>query len=191
MRLISVITLVFIILSGCSDKQSLELTRSSVEISDDRAGKTGITSGGQEGESIQPISLSYHFVLKNTDKDTLGGNEKLNKETYEYEDGLKMRLEPSKKLKEVSKDVMGFNLFDKEERAEAKMGMGTQTIPVLEPNQEGEYDLDFDLGALEENPEMRLAPSEEKLEKLIKYAEDATLVIYIKDKEIARFDLTN
>ncbi|MDX8345786.1 hypothetical protein [Rossellomorea sp. YZS02] len=191
MRFISIIILVFIILTGCSDKQSLELVRSSVEISYDRAGKTGITSGEKEGESIQPISLSYHFVLKNTDEDAIGGNEKLNKETYEYEDGLKVNLEPSKKLIEVSKEVMGFNIFNEEERTEAKMGMGTETIPVLEANHEGEYDLDFDLGALEENPEMRLAPSEEKLEKLINYAQDATLVIYIKDEEIARFDLTN
>jgi hypothetical protein len=191
MRFISVIFIVLIILSGCSDKQSLELISSSVEISENRSGGIGITSGEKEGEYIQPISLSYHFVLKNTGKETLGGNKKLNKETFEYEDGIKVYIEPSEKLKGISKDVMGFNIYNEEEREEAKMGMGKQTIPVLEANQEGEYNLDFDLGALEENPEIRLAPSEEQLDKLLKYAQEASLVICIEDEEIARFDLTN
>jgi hypothetical protein len=86
---------------------------------------------------------------------------------------------------------MGFNIYNEEEREAAKMGMGKQTIPVLETNQEGEYNLDFDLGALEENPEIRLAPSEAQLDRLVKYAQEASLVIYIEDKEIARFGLTN
>lgn len=191
MRFISVIFIVLIILSGCSDKQSLELISSSVEISQNRSGGIGITSGEKEGEYIQPISLSYHFVLKNTGNETLGGIEKPNKETYEYEDGIKVYIEPNEKLKGISKDVMGFNLYNEEEREEAKMGMGKQTIPVLEANQEGEYNLDFDLGALENNPEIRFAPSEEQLDKLLKYAKEASLVIYIEDEEIARFDLTN
>jgi hypothetical protein len=191
MRFISVIFIVLIILSGCSDKQSLELMSSSVEISDNRSGGIGITSGEKEGEYIQPITLSYHFVLKNTGKETLGGNAKLNKETYEYEDGIKVYIEPNEKLKGISKEVMGFNIYNEEEREAAKMGMGKQTIPVLETNQEGEYNLDFDLGALEENPEIRLAPSEAQLDRLVKYAQEASLVIYIEDKEIARFGLTN
>jgi uncharacterized protein YceK len=62
MRFISVIFIVLIILSGCSDKQSLELISSSVEISDNRSGGIGITSGEKEGEYIQPIILSYHYI---------------------------------------------------------------------------------------------------------------------------------
>jgi hypothetical protein len=86
---------------------------------------------------------------------------------------------------------MGFNLFNEEEREQARLGMGETNVPVLEPNEEGEYTLTFDLGALEENPEIRLAASQEQLEKLKRNALDATLVIYIAEEEAARFDLNH
>ncbi|TMU87255.1 hypothetical protein FGG79_03755 [Bacillus sp. BHET2] len=190
MRCISVIFTILILLSGCSGKQPLELVRSSVEISDDRSGGIGITSGEKEGEYIQPITLSYQFVLKNIGEEILGGNEKLNNETFEYEDGIKVYIEPNEKLREISKDVMGFNIYSESERKEAKMGSGKQSIPILQPNQEGEYYLDFDLGASEENPEIRLAPPQEQLDRLMTYAQEASLVIYIENEEIARFDLS-
>lgn len=191
MRFISVIFIALIILSGCSGKQSLELISSSVEITDDRSGGVEITSGEIKGEYIQPITLSYHFVLKNIGKKTLGGNERLNEETYEYEDGIKVFIEPNEKLKEISKDVLGFNIYNDEEREQAKLGMGIGSIPVLEPNEEGEYNLDFELGALEENPEIKLAPPQEQLDRLVKHAQEASLVIYIENEEIVRFDLNN
>jgi uncharacterized protein YcfL len=62
MRFLTSIFIVLILLSGCSSKPSLELISSSVEIRDDKSGGIGITSGEQEGEIIQPISLSYNFV---------------------------------------------------------------------------------------------------------------------------------
>lgn len=191
MRFISVIFIALIILSGCSGKQSLELISSSVEITDDRSGGVEITSGEIKGEYIQPITLSYHFVLKNIGKKTLGGNERLNEETYEYEDGIKVFIEPNEKLLEISKDVLGFNIYNDEEREQAKLGMGIGSIPVLEPNEEGEYNLDFELGALEENPEIKLAPPQEQLDRLVKHAQEASLVIYIENEEIVRFDLNN
>ncbi|MFD1737185.1 hypothetical protein ACFSCX_11545 [Bacillus salitolerans] len=191
MRLISVIFIVLIILSGCSAKQSLEMKSLSVNINDDRSGGMRITSGEKEGEYIQPLTLSYYFVLKNIGEETLGGKENLNEETYEYEDGLKVFIEPNEKLIEISKDVMGFNIYNEEERKEAKLGMGKVSIPVLEPNQEGEYHIDYDLGALEENPEIRLVPSDEQLDKLVEHAREASLVIYVEDEEIGRFELNN
>ncbi len=51
--------------------------------------------------------------------------------------------------------------------------------------------LDFILGALEENPEIRLAPPSEQLEKLKEHAMDETLIVSVEGDEIARFDLSN
>lgn len=192
MRLLTSIFIILLLLSGCSSKPSLELVSASVEIRDDRSGGIGITSGEKEGEVITPISLSYNFVLKNTSKKTLGKAEKPNKQTFEYDDGIKVLIEPHKKMVEVSKEVMGFNLFS-EERPEEVLGLGVGKggTPVLEPNQEGEYNFDIDLGALEENPAIRVAPSSEQLDKLKRNAMDATLIVTIEDEEIARFDLSN
>lgn len=191
MRFLTSIFIILILLSGCSGESSLELISSSVEVRNDRSGEIGITSGDKAVETIQPISLSYDFVLKNIGKETLGGMEKTNIQTYEYDDGIKLYIEPRQKLKAVTKEIMGFNIYDEEEREQARLGMGKTSIPVIEPNQEGEYTLDFDLGALEENPEMSLAPPQEQIEKLVGSAMDATLVIYIEDEEIARFNLNN
>ena len=69
--------------------------------------------------------------------------------------------------------------------------MGKTTNPVIEPNQEGEYTFDFELGALEENPEIRMAPSSDQLDKLKNSAMDATLIVSVEDEVIARFDLNN
>ncbi|WP_254119094.1 hypothetical protein [Bacillus sp. FJAT-29790] len=146
-------------------------------------------SGDKEGEYIYPISLSYDFVLKNTSKKTLGGAKKPNNQTFEYDDGIKLSIEPNEKLQTVTKEVMGFNIYNNEEGTQARLGMGKTFIAVLEPNQEGEYTFDFILGAREENPELSLAPSQEQLDKLLKNSLEAALVIYIEGKEIARFDL--
>lgn len=146
-------------------------------------------TGEKEGEIIQPITLSYTFVLKNTGKTDLGGIEKLNQQTYEYDDGIKVYIEPNEKLQEVTEEVMGFNIFIEEEREQAGLGFGETGTPLLKPNQEKEYTIDFDLGALEENPEIRMASSSEQLDKLKKNAMDAMLIIVIEDEEIARFNL--
>ncbi len=183
--------IVLMLLSGCASKPSVELISSSVEIRDDRSGGIGITSGEKEGEIIESISLSYDFVLKNTGKKVLGGVEKINSQTFEYNDGIKVYIEPNEKLKEVTSEVMGFNIYNEEERQQARLGMGITGTPVLEQNQEGEYTLDFVLGSLEENPEISIAPSPEQLDKLKRNSLDATVIIHIEDEEIARFDLKN
>lgn len=183
--------IVLMMLSGCASKQSVELISSSVEIRDDRSGGVSITSGEKKGEIIEPISLSYDFVLKNTGKKALGGMEKINSQTFEYNDGIKVYIEPNEKLQEVTSEVMGFNMYNEEERQQARLGMGITGTPVLEQNQEGKYTLDFVLGALEENPEISIAPSPEQLDKLKRNSLDATVIIHIEDEEIARFDLNN
>ncbi|MGE7921408.1 hypothetical protein ACQKM9_21095 [Viridibacillus sp. NPDC093762] len=184
---ISIFT-VLLLLPGCSSKPSLDLVGSTVEIRNDEG--IGITSGENKGEIIVPIALSYDFVLKNTGEKTLGGIKKLNEQKYEYDDGIKVYIEPNEKLKAVSEEVMGINIY--EEDKEGNLGMGGKTsFPVLEPNQDGKYTLDFILGALEENPDIKLAPSSEQLEKLKEQAMDATLIVSVEGEEIARFDLSN
>lgn len=192
MRLLMSIFSILLLLSGCSSKPSLELVSASFDIRDDRSGGIGITSGEKEGEVIMPISLSYDFVLKNTSKKTLGKAEKPNKQTYEYDDGIKVYIEPNKKLKVVSKEIMGINIFsfDEEGRQIGELGIGKTGAPIIEPNQERKYTFDFILGADEENPELRVVPSSEQLEKLKENAMDATLIVTIEDEEIARFDLS-
>ncbi|WP_226528754.1 hypothetical protein [Metabacillus niabensis] len=189
MKFLTSIFIVIILLAGCSSKPSLELTGSSVEIRDNKSGGIEITSGEQTGEIIQPITLSYNFILKNTGGKNLGGMEELNNETYEFNDGIKVYIEPNEKLKVVSEEVLGINIYDEGE--EKSLNIGKTSVPVLEPNQEGKYTFDFTLGALEENPEIQLAPSSEQLEKLQEHALDATLIVSVEGEEIARFDLSN
>ncbi len=191
MRLFSSIFIILLLLSGCSSKPSLEIVSSNVEIRDDRSGGIGITHGKNKGEIIQPISLSYNFVLKNTGKKSLGEMERPNGETFEYDDGIKVYIEPNETLKSVSEEVMGFNIYDVEERKKANLGVGKTSNPVIEPNQEGVYTLDFVLGALEENPEIRIAPSPDQLDSFKNSAMNATLIVSVEDEEIARFDLNN
>ncbi|WP_226376874.1 hypothetical protein [Oceanobacillus halotolerans] len=187
---ISIFT-VLILLSGCSTKSSLDLVSSTVDLRNDegRLGGIGITSGEKEGKIIVPIALSYDFVLANTGNKILGGAEKLNEQTFEYEDGINIHIEPNEKLKEVSEEVMGHNIYD--EDTEGGLGTGSTSSPVLQPDQEGEYTLDFVLGALEENPEIKLAPSSDQLEKLKEHAMEADLIVSVEGEEIARFDLSN
>lgn len=108
---ISIFT-VLLLLSGCSGKPSLDLVSSTVEFRNDaeRLGEIGITSGEKEGDTIVPIELSYDFVLKNTGEKTIGKAKKLNKQKFEYDDGIKVYIEPNEKLKAVSEEVMGSNL---------------------------------------------------------------------------------
>jgi hypothetical protein len=191
MKFFTGIFIILILLAGCSSKPSLEIVSSTVDIMDNRSGEIGITSGEKQVEFIKPISLSYDFIIKNTGKKTLGGTEKPNGETYEFDDGIKLAIEPNEKLTSVIKEIVGFNIYNDEDRNKARLGFGKTGTPVLDPNQEGKYSLDFVLGASEENPELRIAPPKEQLDKLVKNAMEATLVIYIEEEEIARFDLSN
>jgi hypothetical protein len=180
---------VLLLLSGCSSKPSLDLVSSKVELRNDeeRLGGVGITSGEKKGEIIVPIALSYDFVLKNTGKKSLGETKKLNEQNYEFDDGIKVNIEPNEKLKAVSEEVMGINIYGEE----GHIGLGRSILAVLEPNQEGTYTFDYTLGALEKNPDLKLAPSSEQLEKLKEHAMDAFLIVSIEGEEIARFDLSN
>lgn len=191
MRIYTGIFIVFlIILTGCSEKSSLELISSKVDIRDDRAGEIGVTSGEMKGEHVKIISLSYDFVLNNNGTKTIGGTEKFNNETYSYDDGIKLIIEPNQNLIDVIEEIIGFNIFNEEGRERAYLGFGKSGPSILEPTQEGEYTFDFDLGAIKEIPDMRTAPTQEQLDEINKNAKEVTLAIYAEEEEIARFDLS-
>lgn len=191
MRNFICIFITLLVLSGCSSEPSVELVNATVEITDDRMGEIVITSGEEKGEVIAPMSLSYTFVFENIGKKLLGGIKEPDSKSYDYDDELKIYIEPHENLLVTTKEVMGLDIYNEEERKESGLGMGKTSIPILEPNQEGEYTLDFTLGAKQENVEMMVAPPRDQLDKLARNAMDATLVIHIKDVEIARFDLND
>src|SRR5690625_3598950 len=184
------IFIILIVVSGCSNNQTLDLNNATVNLTNDegRLGSIGITSGERAGENVVPIALSYDLSVKNTGKKEIGGMEKANKEKFKYDDGIEIHFEPNETLKEVVEEVMGFNIYNEDEN---KLGTGKTGYPVLEPNQEGDYTFDFILGALEENPDLALAPSMEQIEKLEKHAMDVILIISVEDEELARFDLSD
>lgn len=153
-----IFSIILIIVSGCSSKQSLSLKDATVDLRNDeqRLGATGITSGEREGEYVVPIALSYDIVLINTGKKELGGAKKPSAYDFTYEDGIQVKIEPNKKLKEVTEEVMGFDIYDKND--DEWIGIGETSQPILKPDEKGEYTFDFTLGALEENPDLKLAP---------------------------------
>lgn len=183
--------IILFIISGCSSKQSLELESAKVDLRNDveRLGSVGITSGEREGENIVPIALSYDVILINTGKKELGGAEIPSEDDFTYEDGIQVKIEPNKKLKEVTKEVMGFNIYDRND--DGWLGIGETSQPILEPDEKGKYTFDLILGALEENPDLKLAPPMEQLEKLEEHAMDAILIVSIEGEEIARFDISD
>src|SRR5699024_7133349 len=101
-------------------------------------------------------------------KKELGGTEKPNQEKFTYDDGIEVHIEPNEELKEVSEDVMEFNIYNRDD--DQWLGIGETGDPVLDPDQHGTYTFDFILGSPEENPELELAPPAEQLEKLKEHA---------------------
>ncbi|WP_226669608.1 hypothetical protein [Metabacillus litoralis] len=195
MRLFISILIMLLLFSGCVSKPSIELVSSSVDFSneEERLGGIGITSGEKNGEIIVPTALSYNFIFKNIGKKRLGSAENLNKQTFDYDDGIKVHIEPNEKLKAVSEEIMGVNIFnfDEEGRHNSELGTGVTGVPIIEPNQEGTYTLDFILGANKDHPEIRVLPSAEQLEILKGNAMEASLIVSIEGEEVAHFDLSN
>lgn len=173
-RFLILVFIFMILLASCSSKAPLEIISASAEIS----------------EFSKQISLNYNFTLKNSGNRTLGDIKKPIHGTYRFDDSIKLDIEPNDELKSVLKEIVGFNIFDEEEREQERIEWGWSSTPFLEPNKEGEYSFIFDLGILEVPTEMSI-PTKEKLDRLIRNAMDATLVVSIEGKEIAKFDLTN
>ena len=181
--------LVVILLSGCSSdskpflelKPSFELVDFSVSISNDESlvGWTEITEGEQKGERVVPTVLYYEFTLKNAGAIAFDRNPN---------EILDIKLDPSEKLTEVSQETMGLNIFDQH----SNFGYGYTLDLYLKPGDQRSSVLYYVLGVSEIIPTEAtpLAPSDEKLNKLLEYATDADLVILRNGLEIARFDLS-
>ncbi|MCM3677143.1 hypothetical protein M3699_25830 [Peribacillus simplex] len=180
------ISLFFVLffLSACSSNPSLELVDANVDIVKDKSllGSIGITEGERKGDELIPTALFYEFTIKNTGNKTVG--------IEEVDKGIELKIEPKDKLKSVSEDVIGFNIYNPDDYNGSGVGFGHSFLSVLKPDEKGEYTLNYDLGVSEENSQVPLlVPSKEKLDELREYAFDAFLVVTIENQEIARFDL--
>lgn len=183
---LSGLILLFTLLTACSDKTSLELINSKVDIVSDKGkvGSIGITEGDKKGQELVPTALYYEFTIKNS------GNKKIG--DIEDKKALELQIKPNDNLVVLSKEIIGFNIFNPSDYDASGMGYGHFFTPILEPKQEGVYTLHYDLGVSEENPQVPfLVPSKEQLKKLNDNALDATLIVLLDGKEIARFDLNN
>ncbi|GAB3058400.1 hypothetical protein [Virgibacillus ainsalahensis] len=180
------ISLFFVLffLSACSSDPSLELVDANVDIVKDKRllGSIGITEGERKGDELVPTALYYKFTIKNTGNKTVG--------VREVDKGINIKIEPKDKLKSVSEDVIGFNIYHPEDYNESGVGFGHTASRVLKSDQNGKYTLHYELGVSEENSQVPLlVPSKEKLDELKANAFNAFLVVTIENEEIARFDL--
>jgi hypothetical protein len=172
--LISFFIILFLI-SGCSNNTSFELLKSSVEVGD--GGAIGVLDGEKTVRTLEFKNLTYNFVIKNTGNRPIGG---MTTDTM-----INAKIVPKRELIELSEAIMGINLFDDEQR------VGEGGTPILEPNEEGKFSFSFSLGAKENYQEnMRVAPSQELIDKIKENAFNATLHLFVGDKEVASYDLT-
>lgn len=179
-----ILFLILFILTACSSDSSVELIDANVKIVKDKelVGAIEITEGERKGEELIPTALYYEFKIKNSGNKTLGAEN--------IDEGIEVKIEPKNKLKDVSEEIIGFNIYNHEEYNESGIGFGETSELILSSNQEAEYTLHYDLGVSEENPNVPiLVPTGEKLEELKNVAFDAFLVVTIENDEIVRFDL--
>ncbi|WP_249871756.1 hypothetical protein [Oceanobacillus saliphilus] len=172
------------ILSACSSDPSLELVDANVDIVKDKnlLGSIGITEGERQGEELVPTALYYEFTIKNTGNKTVG--------IRGVDKGISITIEPKDKLKMVSEDVIGFNIYNPEDYNESGVGFGHKIQPVLKSDQNGKFTLYYELGVSEENPQVPLlVPTKEKLDELKENAFNAFFVVTVENEEVARFDL--
>ena len=175
MKCILFITSLFLI-SGCSNAEQLELVDHSVSI-EVRDGEMVV------GEKVfSGVYLRYEVSIRNNGSNTVGGIDEPNAKTYQYDDGLLYRIEPSNELVKRSMEILGKNIFDEDFTA--------STTPILISNEitEDNY-VEYYLGTLENTAHQPVAPSKEQLELLKDIANDATLMVFVKDEEMARFNL--
>ncbi|MBT2667387.1 hypothetical protein J7J00_18075 [Bacillus sp. ISL-4] len=176
--------IVLYFLSACSSNPSIELVDANVDIVKDKSllDSIGINEGERKGDELIPTALFYEFTIRNTGNKTAG--------IEEVDKGIELKIEPKDKLRAVSVDVIGFNIYDPEDYNGSGVGFGHSFLSVLKPDEKGEYTLSYDLGVSEENSQVPLlVPSKDKLDELKKNAFDAFLVVSIENQEIARFDL--
>lgn len=191
MKKIIILVVLFAVLAGCSnelstDKPSIELVSSTVEIVSDNPEQSQPVVDGELMDNIGFVYLKYNFVLKNNSKESYKVSG-LNSDENEVET-ITINIDPNAKLKAIANEVTGVNLF-----SEKNHGGGFLSVPtVLDPNKEGHYSIEYILGSIEEVPEIiTLAPTTEQLDELQEEALNANLVILYQNEEIKRFELKN
>jgi len=167
------------LISGCSNSEQLELIENSVSI-EVREGEMEIN-----GESLSGVYLKYDFSIKNSGRKTVGGMEEPNPDTYNFDDGLQYVIEPSDELVNRSIEILGYNIFE-------DIGKTASSLtPLLKSNEISEDNyIGYFLGVQEQTELQPVAPSKEQLDLLIEVANDAVLILSVKDKEIARLNLS-
>ena len=167
------------LISGCSTSEQLELIENSVSI-EVREGEMEIN-----GESLSGVYLRYDFSIKNSGSKTVGGMEEPNPDTYSFDDELQYVIGPSDELVDRSMEVLGYNIFENRGNAPASL------TPVLKSNEISEDNyIGYFLGVQEQTELQPVAPSKEQLDLLLEVANDAVLILSVKDKEIARLNLS-
>jgi hypothetical protein len=182
--------MLIIIMSGCSNKSteykpSIELINSTVNIVSDNPEQQPNVDG-KVMENIGFVSLQYNFKLINNGKQNFKVSQFAQASDSDI-DTIALTIEPSPELKAFAFEMTGVNLF-----SEKNHGGGFLSSPtVLEPNEEGNYSIEYILGSMEEIPEMTLAPNIEQLDELMGKAMNANLVIYYKNEEIKSFKVND
>ena len=167
------------VISGCSNSEQLELVENlaSIEV------REGYMEIG--GEKLSGVYLKYDFTIKNSGRGTIGGMEEPNPNTYHFDDGLQYVIEPSEELVNRSIKILGYNIFEDISNTSYSL------TPLLKSNEmsEGNY-IGYSLGVQEQTELQPVAPSKEQLDLLLEVANDAVLILSVKDKEIARLNLS-
>lgn len=178
MKIVSRLTCILLIvfLAGCSslNEPSLKVKDATVNIRTVEKDISVHSSDGKE-ESFSSVYLSYNFGIKNTG--------------FKAVEEIEVKIEPGPELAELSTKMFGINIFDKFERERAGFGIAFSGATKLTRKEEGVYQLDYNLGVLEQSNRFLVAPSTVELEYLLASASDATLIVTVKDKELGRVKL--
>ena len=161
-----------------SDEATYSVQKEKVMITDDRflIGATGVRNEKGGWEDILPKALYYEFTLKQDDEQA----------NYKHDkDEVRGSILPDKDLKQASIDVLGVNIFEKNQDTYGYRC----SIKGFDDSKTGKVTLQYYVGAEVKNNKMPLAPSDEELQKLKNVANHATLVLTRDDKEIGRYSL--
>lgn len=162
--------------SGRASDLSFKLQKYDIHVIHDKAvsGSVNMAEGGERKELV-PAALFYEFVIRNEGGKPISGNM----------NDLQIKIVPSDALKKVSEKTVGVNLFE----PDSSFGSG-QSVDgnIFSIHKDSALTLSFDLCEVSPDGTM-ITPPEEKLEKLLEHASDASLIIIYKGEEAARIDL--
>lgn len=151
-----------------SSKQPFQLVKASILISTSGkyAGGLQVMTGHYKGESLSPTALVYRYTLKKNGSTPVGP--------------YQVKIVPKPSLKSLLKHTVGFNVFDPSALQKHSLGYGGGVGYEA-------YDLGF---RKKTSATPTLAPSQSTLKTIEAHAMEATLVVTVHGKEVAKFDLS-